>query len=323
MPFKHNASRRHHIPKARRRITNWPAYEAGLQRRGDVTFWLDETALSGWRAPRRTSRGGQPIYADIAIEVVLTLRLVFHLALRQVEGFTRSVLRLLGLQIAVPDHSTLSRRGRGFAGRQPRVTRHDRPVHVVLDSTGLQVFGPGEWDAEKHGRKPRQWRKLHLAVDAETGEIVAHVLTDKDGGDITQVPALLATVEGRIASVIADGAYDGEAVYQEAAAHQHDPLVDVVIPPRSSSTVQIHAEGPTVRDRHVQFIAENGRMAWQKAAQYGRRSLVETAIGRYKHVIGSILRARSTDGQGGEVAIAIHALNRMIRIAKPISIRLT
>src|SRR5580692_1506099 len=120
MPFKHNASRRHHIPKARRRITNWPAYEAGLQRRGDVTFWLDETALSGWRAPRRTSRGGQPIYADIAIEVVLTLRLVFHLALRQVEGFTRSVLRLLGLQIAVPDHSTLSRRGRGFAGRQPR-----------------------------------------------------------------------------------------------------------------------------------------------------------------------------------------------------------
>ena len=215
MPFKHNASRRHHIPKARRRITNWPAYESGLRRRGDVTFWLDETALSGWRAPRRSSRGGQPIYADMAIEVVLTLRLVFHLALRQVEGFTRSVLRLLGLQIAVPDHSTLSRRGRGFAGRQPRAVRHDRPVHVVLDSTGLQVFGQGEWDAEKHGRKPRRWRKLHLAVDAETGEIVAHVLTDKDGGDITHVPALLATVEGRIASVIADGAYDGE-VFNEA-----------------------------------------------------------------------------------------------------------
>ena len=180
MPFKHNASRRNHIPKARRRITNWPAYEAGLQRRGDVTFWLDETALSGWRAPRRTSWGGQPIYADIAIEVVLTLRLVFHLALRQVEGFTRSVLRLLGLEIAVPDHSTLSRRGRGFAGRQPRAVRHDRPVHVVLDSTGLQIFGQGEWDAEKHGRKPRQWRKLHLAVDAETGEIVAHV-SDRQG----------------------------------------------------------------------------------------------------------------------------------------------
>jgi hypothetical protein len=322
MPFKHNATRRHHIPKARRRITNWPSYEAGLRRRGDVTFWLDEAALSGWCAPRRTSRGGQPIYADLAIEVVLTLRLVFHLALRQVEGFTRSVLRLLGLEIAVPDHSTLSRRGRGFAGRQPRAARHDRPVHVVLDSTGLQVFGQGEWDAEKHGRKPRQWRKLHLAVDAETGEIVAHVLTDKNGGDITQVAALLATVEGRIASVTADGAYDGEVVYREAAARQHDPPVDVVIPPRSSSVATTGSDGQTVRDRHVQFIAENGRMAWQKTTGYGRRSLVETAIGRYKHIIGSALRARSTDGQAGEVAIAVQILNRMIRIAKPISIRL-
>ena len=323
MPFKHNASRRHHIPKARRRITNWPAYEAGLRQRGDLTFWLDETALSGWQAPRRTSRGGQPIYADMAIEVVLTLRLVFDLALRQVEGFTRSVMRLLGLQIAVPDHSTLSRRGRGFAGRQPRAVRHDRPVHVVLDSTGLQIFGQGEWDAEKHGRKPRQWCKLHLAVDAETSGIAAHVLTDKDGGDITQVSALLATVEGRIASVIADGAYDGEAVYREAAARQHDPPVDVVIPPRSSSVVTAEANGLTLRDRHVQFIAKKGRMAWQKATGYGRRSLVETAIGRYKLTIGSTLRARSNDGQAGEVAIAVHALNRMIRIVKPISVRPT
>src|SRR3984885_3813546 len=321
MPFQHNNSRRRHIPKARRRITNWPAYEAGLQRRGDVTFWLDETALSGWQAPRRTSRGGQPIYADMAIEVVLTLRLIFHLALRQVEGFTRSVLRLLGLEVAVPDHSPLSRGGRGFAGRQPRAARHDRPVHVVLDSPGLQIFGQGEWDAERHGRKPRRWRKLHLAVDAETGEIVAHVLTDKDGGDIRQVSALLATVEGRVASVIADGAYDGEAVYQEAAARQHDPPVEVVIPPRSSSVVTTEAESQTIRDRHVHFIAEKGRIAWQKATGYGRRSLVETAIGRYKHIIGSTLRARSNDGQGGEVAIAVHALNRMIRLAKPISVR--
>jgi hypothetical protein len=254
--------------------------------------------------------------------LVLTLRLVFHLALRQTEGFVRSVLRLLGLDFSVPDHSTLSRRGRSFAGRQPRAIRHDRPVHVVLDSTGLQIFGQGEWDAEKHGRKPRRWRKLHLAVDAETGEIVAHVLTDKDAGDITQVPALLATVEGRIASVIADGAYDGQAVYQEAAARQHDPPVEVAIPPRSSSPViTTEADCQTVRDRHVQFIAEKGRMAWQKATGYGRRSLVETAIGRYKHIIGATLCARSDDGQGGEVAITVHVLNRMIRVAKPVSVR--
>jgi hypothetical protein len=206
MPFKQNASRRHEVPKVRRRITNRPADKAGLRRRSDLTFWLDEATLSGWPAPCKSSRGGQPIYAGLAIEAVLTLRLVFHLPLRQAEGFTRSVPRLLGLEIIVPDHTPLGRSGRGFAGRQPRSARtDDKSVQVVLDSTGLQVFGQGEWDAETHGRKPRRWCKLHLAIDAETGEIVTHVLTDKDGGDITQVPSLLATVVGLIASLIADG----------------------------------------------------------------------------------------------------------------------
>ena len=118
---KHNAARRHRIPQARYRVTNWPAYEAGLRRRGDLTLWLDEDALAGWAAPRRTTPGGQHRYSDLAVELVLTLHLVFHLALRQAEAFTRSVLALLGLKPQVPDHSTLSRRVRAFAGRQPRV----------------------------------------------------------------------------------------------------------------------------------------------------------------------------------------------------------
>ncbi len=320
MPFKHNASRRHHIPKARRRVTNWPVYEAGLRQRGDLTLWLDEAALARWHAPRRTTRGGQPVYAEVAIELVLTLRLVFHLALRQVEGFAGSVLLLLGLDVRIPDHSTLSRRGRAFAGCQPRAARHDEPVHVVLDSTGLQVFGQGEWDAEKHGRTPRRWRKLHLAVNAETGEIVAHSLTDKDTSDITEVAGLLATVEGQVASVIADGAYDGASVYDAAAARQHNPPPHIVIPPRASSIVNADAQIETIRDGYVRYIAERGRMAWQKANGYGRRSIVETTIGRYKHIIGPKVRARSTTAQKGEVAIAICALNQMIRIAKPNSI---
>ena len=168
---------------------------------------------------------------------------------------------------------------------------------------------------------PRQWRKLHLAVDAETGEIVAHVLTGKDAGDITAVPGLLATVEGPIGSVIADGAYDGTSPYEAAVIRQHDPRRDIVIPPRASSLVNVDTTTPpAVRDRHVQLIAEKGRMAWQKATGYGRRSLVETAIGRYKHIIGSKLRARLPNSQQGEVAIAIQILNRMIRIAKPLSV---
>ena len=136
MPYKHNAPRRHRILRARYKVTNRASYEAGLHRRGDLTFWVDEAALAGWHAPRRSTPGGQPCYSDLAIELVLTLRLVFHLALRQAEGFARSVLALLGLSLAVPDHTTLSRRGRTFAGRQPRVRAGTGPVHLVLDSTG-------------------------------------------------------------------------------------------------------------------------------------------------------------------------------------------
>ena len=322
MPFKHSASRRHCIPKIRRRITNRPTYEAGLRRRGDLTFWLDEAALASWTASRRTTRGGQPLYADMANELVLTLRLVFHLALRQAEGCARSVLRLLGLDLSVRNHSTLSHRGRAFAGRQPRAANYDGPVHVALDSTGLQVFGQGEWDAEKRGRTPRRWRELHLAINAATGEIVAHVPTDKDVGDMSAVPALLATVKGPIGSVIADGGYDGRTVYEAAAIRQLHPLPDIVVPPRASSVLNVDAATPpngsgsscpAHRGEGPHGVAEGSR--------YGRRSLIEAAIGRYKHIIGSKLCARLSNDQQGEVAIAIQILNRMIRSAKPISSR--
>src|SRR5918998_2498974 len=162
MPLNPPPPRRHRIPQARYRVQNWPAYEAGLKRRGDLTLWLDEAAIAGWQAPRRSTPGGQAWFSDVAIELVLTLRLVFHLALRQAEGFTGSVLRLLGRELRVPDHTTLCRRGRGFAGRRPKVVPHG-PLHLVIDSTGLKLFGRGEWDAEKHGRARRSWRSLYGA----------------------------------------------------------------------------------------------------------------------------------------------------------------
>ncbi len=249
------------------------------------------------------------------------LRLVLHLALRQAEGFAASILRLLGHDLCVPDHTTLSRRSRDLAGRRPKVIPHG-PLHLVTDSTGLKLFGQGEWNEEKHGRAPRSWRKLHLAVDADTGEIVASVLTDNASDDAGEVSALLAQVDGQIASVMADGAYDGQPVYQAIASHQPDPPPDVIIPPRASAVVSTaDAVGHTQRDRHIQFIAEKGRMAWQKATEYGRRALAETTVGRYKAIIGPKLRARSLLAQQGETAIAVEVLNQMIRVAKPISIR--
>jgi hypothetical protein len=255
---------------------------------------------------------------------VLTLRLVFHLALRHAEAFSRSVLRLLGLALSVPDHSTLSRRGRAFAGRQSRALASFGPIHLVLDSTGLELFGQGEWDAEKHGRTRRAWRKLHLAVDADTGEIAAHVLTEGHADDAAQVPALLGQAEGVIASVTADGAYDSEPTYAAAAARQPHPPPDVVVPPRASAVPSSDGSDGNVqspRDRHIQLMAERGRMGWQRETGYGRRNQAETAMARYKHLIGPKLRARSLPAQRGEAAIAVAVLNEMIRTAKPVSVR--
>ena len=321
MPFKHNAAHRRRIPQARYRVTNWPAYEAGLRRRGDLTLWLDQAALAGWAAPKRTTPGGQRRYSDLAVELVLTLRLVFHLALRQAEAFTRSVLMLLGLELRVPDHSTLSRRGRSFAGRQPRVCASNSPVHLVLDSTGLELFGQGEWHAAKHGRARRRWMKLHLGMDATTGEVVAHVLTDGHADDAAQVPNLLRQPERDIASLTADGAYDGDPVYQAANARQPGRPPDVVIPPRASAVLSTaDPEGQSPRDRHIQIIAKHGRVAWQRMTGYGKRNAAETTMARYKHLIGPRLRTRSAAAQAGEAALAIQVLNRMIREAKPVTI---
>ena len=325
MPFKHNVARRHRLPRARHRVLNWPAYEAGLRRRGDPTPWPDEAALAGWSAPRRGTPGGQARHSDLAIEPVLTLRLVSRLALRQAEAFARSALRLLGLEPRVPGHSTPSRRGRAFASRRrPRVAPGcGGPRHLVPDSTGMQPFGRGGWDAGRHGgRARRRWRRLHLAVDADTGEIAAHVPTEGHADDAAQVPALPGRVDGAIAGMAADGACDGEPTHRAAAARQRDPPPDVAIPPRGSAAPGTDdPAGQSPRDRHVRLIAERGGTGWRKATGHGRRSLVETAVGRHEAVIAPKPRARGLPAQRGEGAPAVAVLNRMIRVAKPISAR--
>src|SRR4051812_34527740 len=167
MPFKANADRRHRIPKQRRRITNWAEYDAALRQRGSLTVWFTEAAIAAWHAEPRTTPGGQPRYSSPAITTALTLRAVFRLALRQTEGLIGSILQLLGLDLPVPDYSTLSRRAETL--EVPRPKAGSAPVHLLVDSTGLKLCGAGEWFAEKHGTKRRRaWRVLHLATDADT-----------------------------------------------------------------------------------------------------------------------------------------------------------
>jgi transposase len=321
MPNKHNEPRRHHIPKMKFRVDNWRAYDAGLRRRGSLTLWITPDVIDGWRAARRKTRGGQPIYSDLAIEAGIMLRLAFHLALRQTIGLMASIFELMGVELRTPHPSTLSRRS-GKLTRHPKAARlSDGPIHVLIDSTGLKIFGAGEWSQEKHGAKARRsWKKLHLAVDADTGEIVASTLTDKDVGDPSQVSALLDQVDGSIASVTADGAYDGMPIYRAIEAFGDN--IRVVIPPHVTAVPSSQAnDNPTQRDKHIALIADRGRLGWQKETDYGRRALVENSVGRYKTIIGPCLRARSRPQQEGEVAVAIATINRMTGTAYPQSVR--
>src|SRR3712207_2591939 len=168
LPFKANQHRRHRIPRQRHRVTNSSAYDAALRARGSLTVWFSDEAIAAWAAEPRSTRGGQPRYSALAIAAALALRAVFRLALRQTEGLIGSILALLGLDLAVPDHTTLSRRAETLEVPRPRSGK--RPVHLLVDSTGLRLCGPGEWLAEKHGTKRRRaWKKLHLATDADTG----------------------------------------------------------------------------------------------------------------------------------------------------------
>ncbi|MGA9866038.1 MAG: IS5 family transposase [Acetobacteraceae bacterium] len=249
-------------------------------------------------------------YSALAIATALTLRSVFRLALRQTEGLIGSVIALLGLDLAVPDHTTLSRRAESLDVVHPRPG--PGPVHLLVDSTGLKLGGSGEWLLEKHGTKTRpSWRKLHIAVDTDTGQIAVAALTTNDIDDASQVGSLLDQVDVQVASFTADGAYDQDGVY--CAVVSRHPKASVIIPPRSSAVPSETAQtAPTLRDLHLQIIAERGRMAWQKASGYNWRVLVEADVSRFKRVIGDGLRSRTDGRRATEVTIAVSVLNRML-----------
>jgi transposase len=320
LPFKYHAEQRHHIPKPRYRVTNWAEYDASLKRRGSLTVWFTDEAIRAWRAEPRTTPGGQPHYSALAIATALTMRMVFGLGLRQTEGLIGSIMGLLGLDLAVPDHSTLSRRAKTLEVPLPR--RAAGPLHLLVDSTGLKLGGAGEWLIEKHGTsRRRSWRKLHIGVDADGGEIVAVEVTRKDVDDAAMAAALLSQITDPIASFIADGLYDQDRVSQ-AVAERH-PNAAVIVPPRAGAVASASADTtPTQRDRHLRMIAERGRTAWQKASGYDLRAKVEATIGRYKRVIGDALRSRTDETEATEVALAAAALNRMLGLGRPNYVRI-
>jgi hypothetical protein len=320
MPHKFNASHRHKFAKKRYRVTNWAEYNDSLRNRGDLTVWIKANAQKTWVPPRRKSRGGQPKYSDLAIAMCLTLGMVYKLPLRQTQGLMRSISKLMQLDVPVPDFSTLSRRGKGLhLPAAPKAERSD-PVHLVMDSTGLKIFGEGEWLQAKHKTKAKRkkWRKLHIGLDLVTGKIICSDLTLDNVGDTTALPKLLDQINAPVSRFLADGAYDGTPSTTLLRARFGDRVEIIIPPPKNAALSPNSPHDPTLRDQRIIEIQTRGRMAWQSDSGYNQRSRIETQIGRWKAVIGSKLKARSLENQKTEAKIGVAILNKMTELGRPV-----
>ena len=300
------------------RVTNWCDYNRALMSRGEVTLWLDEAVLDGWRAV-----GGKGMrYSDAAILCALSLRAVYKLPLRQTQGFLHSLKAMLGLTIPVPHYSTLARRAADLAVPQLERGPQKGPLHLAIDSTGIKLFGEGEWKMRQHGKaKRRVWRKLHLAVDTDTGHILAHTLTGSDHHDGPELPGLLAKVKEPVAVVSADKGYDSFACHRAILAIGAHP----VIPPRTGAAITPppgEKDAPATRGDAVRRIHEIGAKAWKVETGYHRRSLAETAMARYKAILGPNLKSRNRDTQITEAAIAVRCINTFTAIGMPNAVKI-
>ena len=300
--------------KTKYRVGKWSAYEQALVQRGDVTRWLSADAPAAWR-PAPSGRPGAPkTFSDCAIETALTPRRVCRVPLRQAEGFVRSVLSLLGVDLAAPDHTTLSRRSQSRAVEFRRIPSRG-PLHRIVDSTGRSLVGEGEWAAVQHGgRGHRGWKTLHRAVD-RAGVIVAHALTEPTVDDATMGIDLSETVDDAIARVTADAAYETVAFYEAAGMRD----ATVVGPPSKTARVSRRRPRARARDRTITDVRTLGRRRWKKEAGYQLQARVEHACFRCTSILGDRRRARSRGGRVAESVVACHVLNQMTELGRPAS----
>src|SRR5215216_573810 len=285
-------------PKPQYRIRNWNDYNSALIDRGSLTIWIEQKALHAWLNSSPSTRRGRPlIYADLAIESLLVLREVFHLPLRQLQGFASSLFHLLQLGLPVPNYSTLSRRAQKL---DVKLASPAKPIkHLLIDSSGLKIFGEGEWKVRTHGAdKRRTWRKLHISMDAATQQITAALITDNKTLDRKALALLVEQTEGAVEKVCTDGAYDVQSCYAAINKKQ----ARAVIPPKSNA-VRSWKALLADRDENLRLIKEFGEDEWKKQSEYHRRSLVECCFFRLKRNFSDKLRSRRENTQSTEARI--------------------
>ena len=294
---------------------NWPSYTKALKRRGSLTIWFDPAMT--WEAAPTGKRGRQRDYSDAAIQSCLTMKVLFGMALRQTTGFVESLLQLIGLDWAVPDFSTLSRRQKTLKVNIP-YRGSDGPLHLLIDSTGIKVEGEGEWNARKHGgAKRRVWRKIHIGIDEKSLEIRAAEFTTSDVGDAPMLPELLDQIppEQQIGSVTADGAFDTRKCHDAIAARG----AAAIIPPRKNAKFwKTDTAGAIARNEILRTSKRVGRTIWRRWSGYHRRSRAETKMHCVK-LLGQRLSARDFDRQVAEFQVRVAVLNGFTALGTPVT----
>jgi hypothetical protein len=299
------------------RLRNWKQYNSALVQRGSLTLWVSDDLLTAWRNTEKTGKRGRPCaYSDTAVLCLATLKEVYHLPLRATQGLMGSIMQLLGLDLPVISYSQLSRRCASLEVTLPRRQKNE-PLHLVVDSTGVKVFGEGEWKVRQHGyTKRRTWRKLHLGADEKTGEIVAAVVTTNNVADSQVLADLLEQVEGEIKQVSGDGSYDKRNCYEAIRKRK----AKAAIPPRRDARIWQHGntkQERLIRDENLRRIRQVGRKQWKREAGYHRRSLAETQMFRMKTIFGERVSAREFAGQATQVLVRCAGLNQMTHLGMP------
>lgn len=310
--------------KTKYRLRNWSDYNRSLEQRGSLTFWISNDVQNNWLVKEKSGgRGASRQYSDVAIQTMATLKAVFGQAGRQTTGLLKSIFELMQLELPIPDHSTVSRRLGAIKISLP-CAQSNSPRHLVVDSTGVKVFGEGEWKVRTHGAsKRRTWRKLHLCVDANTHEIVAMAGTENSVSDGEAFVPMLAAIKDEIEQVSADGAYDRRTVYDVLNERE---VQRAAIPPRKGARIWQHGnrnKERLIRDENLRAIRKKGRAKWKRESSYQTRSLAETAMFRYKTIFTDKLQSRKQENQFQEMAIKCAALNRMTHLGMPNSYKAT
>ena len=309
--------------KDKYRVSNWKDYNRSLIKRGSLEIWIDEGAINNWLYKGPNQKGAQYKFSDACIICLLQLKVVYKLPYRQLEGFINSIFRRMNIGLSAPSYTQICRRAKTIEV-EIEAPKTKGPIYLVIDSTGLKVYGDGEWKARKHGvSKRRTWRKLHLGVDEQTGMIHTEMLTEngKGDGDAQQVKEMLNKVNTQVDRFSGDGAYDTYDVWELLK----ERFIEGIIPPQENAIYWVDEYDELLdlgRNKILERIDEIGRKEWKEESHYHRRSLSETAMMRIKKIFGSELNSRIFEKQKKEATIKVRCLNKMTKIGMPKSIKI-